>query len=411
MDLSLSRRGPLANLLPRENAATHAGGFHRPPRRGKKRNVTTPRANPSAPAAGRLPAGLPPTLQWVGGDEGSLRLLDQTLLPGRVEFRDCTDAGQVWEAIRTLRVRGAPAIGVAAAYGLCLGTRPFRELPPDAFREKVREVGQYLSSSRPTAVNLAWAVRRISQVAEGDPQRPAAATWQAMLAEAHELARRDAETCRRIGEAGADLVPDGGGVLTHCNAGALATVAYGTALSLLYVAHERGRRFRVYADETRPLLQGARLTAFELQAAGIDVTVLCDGAAAALMRRGQVQLVVVGADRIAANGDTANKIGTYSLALAARHHGIPFYVAAPLSTFDRTLASGSQIPIEERPEDEIRGDASSPVVPPGVRCHNPAFDVTPAELITGIVTERGVVRPVHRARIDELFRTERSPAP
>ena len=359
---------------------------------------------PAAPASGGVPAGLPPTLEWIGGDDGALRLLDQTLLPRRVEFRTCADAAQIWEAIRTLCVRGAPAIGVAGAYGLCLGTRPFRELPFDAFRAKVREVAQYLCSSRPTAVNLAWAVRCVSQTAEAEPQCSATAAWQAMLAEAHRLAREDAENCRRIGEAGADLVPEGGGVLTHCNAGALATVAYGTALSLLYVAHQRGRRFRVYADETRPLLQGARLTAFELHAAGIDVTVLCDGAAASLMRRGQVQLVVVGADRIAANGDTANKIGTYGLALAARHHGIPFYVAAPLSTFDRTLASGGQIPIEERAEDEIRGDPASPVVPPGVRCLNPAFDVTPAELITGIVTELGLVKPVTEARIAELFR-------
>ena len=364
--------------------------------------MPTPLDNSSVPAAGNLPAGLPPTLEWVGGDDGSLRLLDQTLLPRRIEFHTCTDAAQVWEAIRTLRVRGAPAIGVAAAFGLCLGTRPFRELPLAAYRDQVREVAQYLCSCRPTAVNLAWAVGRVSAVADADPHRSAAATWQAMLAEAHRLARDDAETCRRIGEAGADLVPDNGGVLTHCNAGALATVAYGTALSPLYVAHQRGRRFRVYADETRPLLQGARLTAFELHAAGIDVTVLCDGAAASLMRRGQVQLVVVGADRIAANGDTANKIGTYSLALAARHHGIPFYVAAPLSTFDLTLATGDQIPIEQRPEDEIRGDPAAPVVPPGVRCHNPAFDVTPADLITGIITERGIIRPVTAATIAHL---------
>lgn len=217
------------------------------------------------------------------------------------------------------------------------------------------------------------------------------------------MAREDADTCRKIGEAGADLIPDGGGVLTHCNAGALATVAYGTALSLMYVAHERGKRFRVYADETRPLLQGARLTSFELAAAGIDVTVLCDSAAASLMKAGRVQLVVTGADRIAANGDAANKIGTYSVALAARHHNVPFYVAAPLSTFDRAVPSGDAIPIEERSDTEIRAGFGHQTVPDGVHCWNPAFDVTPAELIAGIITERGIIRPVTADAIDTVF--------
>jgi methylthioribose-1-phosphate isomerase len=351
---------------------------------------------------------LPPTLQWVGDpDTGVLRLIDQTLLPLRLQMRDCATAEEVWEAIRVLRVRGAPAIGAAGAYGLCLGTRPFRHLPGEAFLAKTRQVAEYLCSSRPTAINLAWAIRRISGVAEHRPAATSAERWQAMLAEADALAREDAEVCRRIGEAGADLVPEGGGVLTHCNAGALATVAYGTALSLLYVAWQRGRRFRVYVDESRPLLQGARLTTFELAAAGLNVTLLCDGAAASLMQSGQVQLVVVGADRIAANGDTANKIGTYGLALAARHHRIPFYVAAPLSTFDRSLASGERIPIEHRPEDEVRNVAGYTVAPPAVTCYNPAFDVTPAGLITGIVTERGVAKPVTKTKIDEIFRLGR----
>ncbi|MCK4341567.1 MAG: S-methyl-5-thioribose-1-phosphate isomerase [Phycisphaerae bacterium] len=346
---------------------------------------------------------LPPTLAWVGGSQGALHVLDQTLLPLSVRMHRCDTVEQVWEAIRTLRVRGAPAIGVAAAYGLCLGTRPFCDLPPTDFLAKVRETGEYLCTCRPTAVNLAWAVRRISGVAEANALRGSGAAWEAMLVEAHAMALEDAETCRRIGEAGADLIPEGGGVLTHCNAGALATVAYGTALALLYVAHERGRQFKVYADETRPLLQGARLTAYELNAVGLDVTVLCDGAAASLMQAGRVQLVVVGADRIAANGDTANKIGTYSLALAARHHGIPFYVAAPLSTFDRSLRSGKEIPIEERPEDEVRCAFGKPFVPPKVPCHNPAFDVTPAALLTGIVTEKGVLEPVTEAVITIFF--------
>jgi len=345
---------------------------------------------------------LPPTLEWVGASDGILRLIDQTLLPERLETCDCRTVEEVWEAIRKLRVRGAPAIGVAAAYGLCLGMRPHLQLPPAEFITRAAEVAEYLQSCRPTAINLAWALRRL--LATLKPETNCTSElWNTLLAEAHRLAHEDVATCRQIGENGAHLVPAGGGVLTHCNAGALATVAYGTALALLYVAHERGRRFRVYADETRPLLQGARLTAFELAAAGIDVTVICDGAAASLMAAGKVQLVVVGADRIAANGDTANKIGTYGLAVAARHHGIPFYVAAPRSTFDLSLTDGSMIPIEERPEDEIRASFGRPTVPPEARCFNPAFDVTPAELITGIVTEKGVAQPVTSSTITRLF--------
>lgn len=356
----------------------------------------------AAPRIDRGPLGaLPPTLEWVGGGDGLLRLLDQTLLPTRVATRDCATAEDVWEAIRALRVRGAPAIGVAAAYGLCLGTRPHQSLAADAFFAKVREVGAYLCSCRPTAVNLAWAVRRTSAAAD-EAARDGRPPWPALLMCAYQLAREDAETCRRIGENGADLIPNGGGVLTHCNAGSLATVAYGTALAPLYLAHAQGRRFQVYADETRPLLQGARLTAFELSAAGLDVTVLCDGAAASLMRAGRIQLAIVGADRIAANGDTANKIGTYGVALAARHHGIPFYVAAPCSTFDLTLASGDAIPIEQRAADEVRAGFGCPTVPPAAHCYNPAFDVTPAELLTGIITEKGIVQPVTRATIGAL---------
>ncbi|MBU0639725.1 MAG: S-methyl-5-thioribose-1-phosphate isomerase [Planctomycetes bacterium] len=351
---------------------------------------------------GRNARGLPDTLKWAGGRDGCLRLVDQTLLPGRVEIRSCTTVEEVWEAIRGLRVRGAPAIGVAASYGLCLGTRGTRHEATEVFRQKLRAVGEYLCAARPTAVNLGWAIARVTRVAEAAGDISAERIWDGLLAEADAIAREDADTCRRIGEVGAILVPDGGGVLTHCNAGALATVAYGTALSVLYAAHEQGRRFRVFADETRPLLQGARLTAFELDAAGIDVTVICDSAAASLMASGQVQLVVVGADRIAANGDTANKIGTYSVAVAARQHEIPFYVAAPRSTFDLSLADGTGIPIEQRPEEEVRGGFGLDVVPPGVRCYNPAFDVTPSALITGIITEAGLISPVSTERIARL---------
>jgi len=363
------------------------------------RAMTTISSKTTAPGGFRL-GNLPPTLEWVGDADGFLRLIDQTRLPTEVVLRDCRTVEDVWEAIRVLRVRGAPAIGVAAAYGLCLGTRARRESPHDAFLKHVQEIGEYLRGCRPTAVNLAWAVQRLTAIAEKANEGSA---WQAMFAEAHAMAAEDADVCRRIGESGADLIPDGGGVLTHCNAGSLATVAWGTALSLMYVAHQRGRRFKVYADETRPLLQGARLTSYELNAAGLDVTVLCDSAAASLMKAGRVQLVVTGADRIAANGDTANKIGTYSLALAAQHHGVPFYIAAPLSTFDREVATGDDIPIEERDAEEIRSGCGRVVVPPDVACWNPAFDVTPAELIRGIVTELGVAQPVTKAEISRLF--------
>lgn len=351
---------------------------------------------------GGLFGPLPPTLEWVGHDDGLLRLIDQTRLPLHLEMCQCHTAEQVEEAVRTLRVRGAPAIGVAAAYGVCLGTRPFRDADAETFSAKLREVGRRLCAARPTAVNLAWAVSRVSAAAQAALSAGPDAAWHAALAEAHALAREDADVCRRIGEFGARLVPDGGGVLTHCNAGALATVAYGTALAPLYLAHQRGRRFRVFVDETRPLLQGARLTAFELHAAGLDATVICDSAAPSLMRAGQIQLVLVGADRIARNGDTANKIGTYGLAVAARHHGIPLYVAAPLSTFDWRLAAGGEIPIEHRDAQEVRTIGNQAIAPPGVRCYNPAFDVTPAELITGIICETGIAQPVTEETLRKL---------
>lgn len=357
----------------------------------------------SAPTGLSRTGGLPRTLQWVGGAEGGLRVLDQTQLPLRTVYVDCRTVEQVHEAIQSLRVRGAPAIGVAAAYGLCLGTRPARHRNPVDFMACVKSVADYLKGARPTAVNLMWAVDRVVRYADGAAARAlnAELIWGEMLKEADAMAAEDAAACRRIGEWGADLITDGAGILTHCNAGALATVAWGTALAPLYVAQERGKRFRVFADETRPLLQGARLTAYELASAGIDVTVLCDNAAAQLMRRGAVQLVIVGADRIAANGDTANKIGTYGVALAAHYHGIPFYVAAPLSTFDLSLRSGEQIPIEERAEKEVAEGFGLRTVATGVRCLNPAFDVTPARLITGILTEIGILKPVTEEKIAE----------
>jgi len=357
-------------------------------------------ANATDPTPG---SNLPRTLEWHGNHAGTLRLLDQTRLPTDVRIIDCRTVEDVWEAIKMLRVRGAPAIGVAAAYGLCLGLQPHRAATLPVFRAKVREVAEYLCGARPTAVNLAWAVARVSRVADREDLATATAAHDALLEAAHVLAAEDVDVCRRIGEVGARLVPDGGGVLTHCNAGALATVAHGTALSVLYAAWRAGRRFRVYADETRPLLQGARLTAYELAASGLDVTVICDNMAAALMRAGRVQMVVVGADRIAANGDTANKIGTYGVAVAARHHGIPLYVAAPLSTIDLATPDGAAIPIEERSEDEGGAGFGAATVPAGVRCWNPAFDVTPAGLIRGIITEKGLLEPVSEGGIRAFF--------
>lgn len=349
------------------------------------------------------PAGLPETVRWHGGENGHLTVLDQTRLPGDIRHLTCETVEQVWEAIKSLRVRGAPLIGVTAAYGLCVGTRPHRTQPRDAFIGHVRHVAEYLDSARPTAVNLSWALRRLRVRAEAlDGTSPH--IWSALLEEAHAIQREDADVCRRIGEHGAALVPDGGGVLTHCNAGALATAGYGTALAALHVAHQQGRRFKVFADETRPLLQGARLTAFELAYVGIDTTVLCDGAAAALLASGQVQMAVVGADRIAVNGDTANKIGTLSVALAAAAHEIPFYVAAPLSTFDPSASNGAAIPIEHRAADEIRRVGADEHIAGGVACYNPAFDVTPARLIRAIITEHGIIEPVNESRIAEFLK-------
>lgn len=346
---------------------------------------------------------LPATLDWVGQFDGALLLLDQTLLPSEVKHLHCTDMETVWEAIKMLRVRGAPAIGVAAAYGLFLGIRGAANEPAEQFVQGLNSAAQYLCDARPTAVNLAWAVRRAHGVALTARMGGSRAMAEAALAEARVIHHEDIEMCRRIGEVGAHLVPDGGGVLTHCNAGALATSAYGTALSPLYAAHRQGRRFRVFASETRPLLQGARLTAFELAAAGIDVTVVCDGAAASLMRAGEIQMAIVGADRIAANGDTANKVGTYSHALAAKAHHIPFYVAAPQSTFDLTLGSAEEIPIEHRSETEIRELAGRCWISTKARCRNPAFDVTPASLIRGIVTDKGLLEPVTVEKIQEIL--------
>ncbi len=337
------------------------------------------------------------TVRW---DQGKLIIVDQTLLPTEFKEIELRSASDVWEAIKSLRVRGAPAIGVCAAFGVLVGVREKRPGTPGALLESVRETAAYLATSRPTAVNLFWALDRMRGVAESACAKGSAdSSFSRLEAEAIEICEEDTRRCRAIGEHGASLIHDGDGVLTHCNAGGLATASYGTALAVMFRAHELGRTFSVFADETRPLLQGARLTAWELLQAGIDVTLICDSMAAQVMKEGRIQLVVVGADRIAANGDAANKIGTYSVALVARAHNVPFYVAAPLSTIDPALDTGEQIPIEQRASEEITHGFGKQTAPAGVKVYNPAFDVTPASLISGIVTERGIIRPPYREGI------------
>jgi methylthioribose-1-phosphate isomerase len=358
-----------------------------------------------------LPTNAPQTLAWIGDATGSLRLLDQTLLPTECREIDCTSVEQVWEAIKKLRVRGAPAIGVAAAYGVVIGTRSARNADRRVFDQRLREVSDDLATSRPTAVNLFWALDRLSQVARALPSATATQVHDRLFAEARAIETEDRDMCAAIGQHGAELLPDGCGVLTHCNAGGLATAGDGTALAVIFTAAAQGKSIQVYADETRPLLQGARLTAWELQQRNIPVTVICDSMAGWVMKERRVQAVIVGADRIAANGDTANKIGTYSVALLAKAHGIPFFVAAPSSTFDLSLASGDQIPIEERAADEITHGFGRQTAPPGVAVFNPAFDVTPAELISAIVTERGVIRPVTRERVHDVVGSASPPSP
>lgn len=349
------------------------------------------------------------TLEWIGDIDGYLKILDQTQLPGKLVYIDCQDEHQVWHAIKSLQVRGAPAIGIAAAYGVCLGLKALASPTEDSLFDRLEAVTAYLASSRPTAVNLFWALDRM--------KRHAAACRgimshqqirQALLEEARAIHEEDRAICRGIGDWGSTLLSDGMGILTHCNAGALATSELGTALAAIYTAVASGKRLSVFAAETRPLWQGARLTTWELSMHGIPVTLICDNMAAQVMREGKVQAVIVGADRIAANGDTANKIGTYGLAVLAKAHRIPFYVAAPSSTFDLSLPHGGLIPIEQRAAEEVTCPFGLPIAPKGVAAYNPAFDVTPAELITAIIYERGIISPVNegtvRAAIEPLHR-------
>ncbi len=329
------------------------------------------------------------TIEWLSD---RVRLIDQTRLPLEVVYRETDDYRQIAESIRRLEVRGAPAIGVAAAMGVALAALESDANDPEAFSRDVRAAAGHLRSTRPTAVNLGWALDRMLAVLDGSPDDVAAAR-RALVEEAVAVFEEDRRLSRRIGERGAELLSDGDTVLTHCNAGGLATAELGTALAVIYVAAEQGKTIHVIADETRPLLQGARLTTWELSDRGIDVTLQCDSAAAGAIAGGLVDCVIVGADRIAGNGDVANKVGTLSVALAADRYGVPFYVAAPTSTLDPTLSGGSDIPIEERSPDEVTLCGGVRTAPPGVKVRNPAFDVTPAELVTAIITDRGVFGP------------------
>jgi len=344
------------------------------------------------------------TIEWVGGLDGAILMVDQTRLPEVFTRLECKDVGSVHDAIRRLVVRGAPAIGIAAAMGVVIGVRDADDGDEAAFFEKLDATCDYIASSRPTAVNLFWALDRMKRVASAHRGRGTQRIKETLLAEAKAIRDEDAAMCRAIGEHGQSIIPEGAGVLTHCNAGALATAEYGTALAVMYVAHDRGRRFSVYADETRPLLQGARLTAWELGMHGIDVTLICDNMAAQVMKEGRVQLVITGADRIAGNGDVANKVGTYGVAVLCKAHKVPFFVAAPLSTIDQKLRTGAEIPIEQRDPSEVTHLMGKRVAPHGVQVYNPAFDVTPARYVSAIVTEKGVLKPPYPGAIRKLFR-------
>ncbi len=342
--------------------------------------------------------------QTVNWQDGKLILLDQTRLPLETVYEEITTVQQVWDAIYKLKVRGAPAIGVAAAYGLCLSVLNEQTQDVEGFLAKLKKNSEYLATSRPTAVNLFWALERIERVANSLKDRSVEEIKKTILEEAHTIKKEDQAICDGIGEHFLSLLKDGMSILTHCNAGAAATAGCGTALAPIYKAQERGWNLKVFADETRPLLQGARLTAWELNEMGVDVTLICDNMAAMVMAQGKVDAVIVGCDRVAANGDFANKIGTYGVAILAKEHGIPFYVAAPSSTIDLKTLKGEDIIIEERPDDEITCGFGRRTAPEGIKVFNPAFDVTPAKYITAIVTEKGIIYPPFEEGIRKIFK-------
>jgi len=336
------------------------------------------------------------TIKWV---TNCARIIDQTKLPNKFEYIYCRDVETMWQAIKRLSVRGAPAIGVAAAFGVLLGIQKFKGQDRLKFLKLFGETCDYLATSRPTAVNLFNMLNEMRGVVTCNPMADVATLKKALEYQAMSIFKADQIVCRRMGDHGAKLIKKGMSCLTICNAGALATVDYGTALGVFYSAKKQGKKFSVYSLETRPLLQGARLTCWELLREKIDTTLICDNMAASLMLKGKVDIILAGADRIASNGDTANKIGTYMLAVLAKHHKIPFYIVAPSTTFDLTIKSGQQIPIEERKSEEVTHFAGVSTAPKGVKVYNPAFDVTPAKLITGIVTEHGIIRPPYLKNI------------
>ncbi|MBI5561560.1 MAG: S-methyl-5-thioribose-1-phosphate isomerase [Deltaproteobacteria bacterium] len=340
------------------------------------------------------------TIEWK---KTGVVMIDQRLLPGKEVYNTYTDYKGVAGAIKDMVVRGAPAIGVAAAMGVAIGASGIKTSDPAAFRKELGKICDLLASTRPTAVNLFWGIERMRSVAASHPGASVATLKRLLVDEAKKIHREDIAICREIGRHGGTLLKDGSTVLTHCNAGALATAGYGTALGVIRGAIDRGKKIAVYADETRPFLQGARLTAWELHKDKIDCTLITDNMAGYIMGKGLINAVVVGADRIAANGDTANKIGTYSVAILAKEHGIPFYVAAPLSTIDLKIKHGDEIPIEERNTNEVTQLRGSVIAPKGIKVRNPAFDVTPNRLVTAIITEKGVVKKPYIKGLKALF--------
>ncbi len=341
-----------------------------------------------------------PTITW---NNDTLIIIDQTKLPVRFVTKKLETVEEVWDAIKKLEVRGAPAIGVAAALGVIVGIKSIDSSDRKSFDTQCLKVIDYLATSRPTAVNLFWALDRMKKVLMCNADASVDEIRTLLTDEAVAIFEEDKSICRQIGAHGNTLVPDECTILTHCNAGGLATADYGTALGVIYAAHDSGKKIKVYSDETRPLLQGARLTTWELMQSGVDVTLICDNTAAKVMMEGKIDMVIVGADRIAKNGDTANKIGTYMVALAAAAHGIPMYVAAPSSTFDLSLESGADIPIEERASSEVTHGFGNQTAPDDVNVYSPAFDVTPAKYISGFITEKGVIRAPYNTTISETL--------
>ncbi len=340
------------------------------------------------------------TVKW---DDGAVVMIDQRTLPSEERYIVCTGYAEVADAIRNMAVRGAPAIGVAAAMGVALGASSIAANSEDLFLRELFLICDLLAATRPTAVNLFWAIERMKKTALAGRGDGVAHIREILKEEAIRIAIEDAAICRKIGENGAELIPDGATILTHCNAGALATAGYGTALGVIRAAFESGKKIEVFVDETRPWLQGARLTAWELMKDNIPATLITDSMAGFFMSRGEISCCVTGADRIAANGDTANKIGTYPVAVLARENGIPFYVAAPISTLDLSVSDGSEIPIEERPPEEITLIKGNRIAPEGVRVRNPSFDITPSRYISAIITEKGVVRGDYSSSLGELL--------